>query len=59
MVNEETDNPFAHLRDYEANLSISHESIRKVLHKEHFQYYDLTPVSPLSQQYIDARLSYC
>ena len=59
VVNEVTDNPFAHLRDHEANLPISHESIRKVLHEEHFQYYDLTPMSPLSEQRINDILSYC
>ena len=58
-MNEATDNPFAHLHDHESNLPISHESFRKVLHEEHFQYYDLTLVSPLNEQHINDRLSYC
>lgn len=58
-VDEVTNNPFSHLRDFETHLTIGRETIRKVLHQNSFQYYDLTPVSPLSEQHIADRLSYC
>ena len=51
--------PFEHLRDHEAHLPLGRESIRKVLHEEKIDYYQLTPVSPLKEEHIGARLTYC
>lgn len=59
VVDQTINNPFMHLRDHAANLPIGKESVRKILHEEHFDYYEMTPVSPLNEQHISNRLRYC
>lgn len=42
-----------------ANLPVCKETVRKILHEEKFNYYEMTPVSPLNEKHISDRLRYC
>lgn len=59
VIDATISNPFAHLKDHEANINLGRETIRKILHEESFNYYELTPISPLTEQHINNRISYC
>ncbi|KAK8892843.1 hypothetical protein M9Y10_030094 [Tritrichomonas musculus] len=57
VIDATLSNPFTHLKDHEANVDLGRETIRKILHKESFNYYELTPISPLTEQHINNRLT--
>lgn len=57
VIDATLSNPFTHLKDHEVNVDF--ETIRKILHEECFNYYELTPISPLTEQHINNRLTYC
>lgn len=59
VIDATLSNPFTHLKDHEANVDLGRETIRKILHEESFNYYELTPISPLTEQHINNRLTYC
>lgn len=49
VIDQTVYNPIMHLRDKAANLPIGKESVRKILHEESFNYYEMTPVSPFNE----------
>mgnify|MGYP002472070326 CR=1 FL=1 len=59
IIDQTRNNPFMHLRDHAANLPVGKETVRKILHEEKFDYYEMTPVSPLNEKHISDRLRYC
>lgn len=54
-----TQNLLQHVRDHAASVPVGRETVRKIMHEEHFDYYSLTPISPLNDQHIINRLQYC
>lgn len=59
IVQQVSHNPLSHIRDQAAHVPVGRETVRKVLHEEKFDYYPLTPVSPLTDQHIIDRINYC